>query len=262
MRAFAIAVLLGLGLIVVPAASASAATITEPSGKVEIGVAANGYAAPTTVTASGFQPFESVFLEVCNGRPPTANDWTPTIDCDLGSAPAAAVADDKGVVTFAADDPNHALYPFVGQGPQQLFSCLAPGATAEPAVGIESYSNCQLRVSTSNNDATDDQVFVTMTLPAGAKTGWGSPTFPKPAPAGGQSATGSQQSATSGDQAATSGSQASSAKDATTASGSTGSGSSSDDFPVLPVVLSIVIVAGGVATVLVLHKRRSGGVAA
>ncbi len=35
-----------------------------------------------------------------------------------------------------------------------------------------------------------------------------------------------------------------------------------DGFPVLPVVLSIAIVAGGAATVLLLHKRRSGRVAA
>jgi hypothetical protein len=127
-------------------------------------------------------------------------------------------------------------------------------------VGIESYTNCQLRVSTSNNEATTDQVFVAVALPKGAKTGWQTPTFPKVPAAGAQAGAGSapgagaQRSATSGSKAST--------RDAATASDSSSSGSSSDGFPVLPVVLSVVIVAAGGATVLVLRKRRTGGVAA
>jgi hypothetical protein len=260
-RAFAIAVLVGLGLVVVSSTVASAATITEPAGKtVDVGVGDDGYAAPFTVKAGGFEPYESVFVEMCNGRPASAADWSPTIDCDLGSSPAAAVADESGVATFAADDPNHSLFPFVGPGPQELFQCFAAGATGPARTGIESYTNCQLRVSTSNTDATDDQVFVTMALPTAAKVGWGSPTFPEPSTAGGQAGSATH-SAAGGDRAAKSSSSASARETTGATSAASDSGPSSDGFPLLPVVLSIVVVAGG-ATVLVLHKRRSGRVAA
>jgi hypothetical protein len=261
-RAFVIAGLLGLGLAVAASTTASATTITEPSAKtVEVGIGDHGYAAPVTVKASGFQPFENVFIEMCNGRPPTGDSWMPSVDCDLGSAPAAAVADEKGVATFAADDPNHSLFPFVGPGPQELFQCFASGKTGPARAGIESYTNCQLRVSTSNNEATDDQVFVTLALPAGAKTGWGSPQFPK-VPAAVTSGSGASRSVTGGERPAKAGAAASNeAANATSASSGSGA-SSSDDFPMLPVVLSIVVVAGGAVTVLVLHKRRSGRVAA
>ena len=81
--------------------------------------------------------------------PPYRRRLAPQPDCDFGSAPAAAIADTDGTVTFSATDPNHAFHPFVGASPQELFNCLPPGA-ASLNNGLTDYRDCQVRVSTNN----------------------------------------------------------------------------------------------------------------
>ena len=88
----------------------------------------------------------------------------PAVDCDFGSAPAAAIADTAGTVTFTATDPNHALQPFVGASPQGLFNCLPPGG-ASPKNDLTDFRDCQVRVSSNNTRSTSDQVFVHLRLP-------------------------------------------------------------------------------------------------
>lgn len=256
MRAFAVALLLGLGVIIMQATPAEAATsITEPSGStVNVGKDDQGYAAAFTVTARGFQPYENVFIEQCNGRPPTAASWSPSLDCDLGSAPAAAVADADGVATFSATDPNHALYPVVGPSPEALFNCLTP-TMRSPANGVDDFTNCQVRISTSNTEGTDDQVFLRIKLPDGARVGARKPVFPS-APAAAGNATAAPNSG-----AATADRARDGATSTANASSSHAPESSSSDFPVLPVALGIAIVGIGGAF-LILHQRRSRRVAA
>jgi len=146
----------------------AATTITEPSGLVTVGVAADGYPAPVTVSAKGFDPYESVFVEQCNGRTPEDDNWSAQVDCDPGSAPAAAIADANGVATFSATDRNHAFRPFVGPSPQGSFNCLGPSAP-EPNNHVDSFRNCQIRVSSTNSQSTADQAFVRLKLPNNAK---------------------------------------------------------------------------------------------
>ncbi len=119
---------------------------------------------PFTVTVAGFKPNVNVFVEQCDGKPSTDAKWKPTLDCDIQTSPAAAITDASGVATFAATDANHAFHPFVGPSPQDLFTCTGAGETA-PQHGTPNFENCQVRVSSNNFAATDDQAFVTMDLP-------------------------------------------------------------------------------------------------
>jgi len=107
-----------------------------------------------------------VWIEQCDGRPTTAPNWLPTRDCDLGTAPAAAIADASGTARFPAGDPNHGFTPFVGLGPQGLFNCLTPNG-ASPKNGLPEYRTCQIRVSSNNNATTTDQVLLTISFAGG-----------------------------------------------------------------------------------------------
>jgi hypothetical protein len=259
-RAFVAAALIGIGIVIVSAlnpALAGATTITEPSGStVDVGLDAAKYAAPFTVKAEGFEPYENVFVEQCNGRPPSAEHWAPSLDCDFGSAPAAAVADANGKVTFAAADPNHAPFLFVGPSPQELFNCLSPKGAA-PNNGLESFRNCQLRISSSNTAGTDDQVFLTLKLPEGARAGIRTP---PQAMVAGASATSPSRANPSGANPSHSGADAAASKDLASSPSGTSPGSSSS-FPYAAVLLPIAaVVIGG--SFFLLHKRRSGRVAA
>ena len=157
----------GVGL-TLAASSASASTITSPSANpFAVPGDAGGNPQAFTISATGFAAGANVFVEQCDGTPPTAIGWSPTANCDLVSSPAAVIADGSGNATFAAADPNHSFLPFKGISPQGIFNCLAPGQ-ASPANGLPDFTNCQVRVSTNNTVATSDQVFLTMTLPAAA----------------------------------------------------------------------------------------------
>ena len=144
---------------------AAAATITTPS--------ANPFSAPGdaaqnpvafTVSASGYTPGSLVAIEQCDGTSPSSTGWSPTANCDLGSSPAPAIVDSSGNVTFSTNDPNRAFVPFKGASPQGIFNCLSPHGV-DPNNGLPSFTNCQIRVSSSNTAVTADQVFTTLTLP-------------------------------------------------------------------------------------------------
>ncbi len=249
----AVSVVAGVAAVVMFTASPviAATAITEPSGDVVVVKVDAGMAAPFTVEASGFEPYESVFIEQCNGRAPTDDEWRPSLDCDLGSAPAAAIADTHGNVTFSATDPNHALHPFVGKSPQELFNCLPPGA-ASLENGLTDYRDCQVRVSSNNTRPTDDQVFLRLRLPVlpaavtAGRSGSGSSgsgQVSSDQSGSGKSASGSASSGGSGDSA------------------SATSGSSRTEVPYIgALVLAAAVAAGGAA--FVLYRRRTRRVAA
>ena len=145
---------------------ASAATIVQPStNPFSVPADGAGNPAPFTVQATGYSPGATVFVEICDGLASTTPGWDPTLNCDLGTSPAAAIADQTGKATFDAADPNFRVGVFRGPSPQGLFNCLAPGQ-ADPNNGLPSFTNCQLRVSTNNTASTSDQAFITLTLPA------------------------------------------------------------------------------------------------
>ena len=141
MRAFAIAVLIGLGLVVVSSTTASAATITEPSGKtIEVGRRRprdTRPRSPSRRAASSRTRASSSSSATAVGQRMTMD---VTVDCDLGSSPAAAVADEHGVATFAADDPNHALVPLRRPGSAGRSSTAWPRGGASPGNGMDDFT--------------------------------------------------------------------------------------------------------------------------
>jgi hypothetical protein len=144
------------------ATQAFAADVVDPHPPVAIAADAKGKPVATKIVASGFQPNAQVYVEQCDGTAPTTPQWSPTANCDLGSSPAPATADNNGTVTF---DGKKMFQAFVGESPQQLFNCMRPGE-AEPKNGLPTFGDCQLRVSTNNSSATTDQVIVAIVLGA------------------------------------------------------------------------------------------------
>jgi hypothetical protein len=122
-----------------------------------------------TITGTGYTPQgTNVVLEVCDGTPPTTAGWDPTLNCDVLTAPAAAIADANGSVTFAATDTNRRLKLFDGLGPNSLFNCVRadepdPG-NGFPTFGIPGTAPCQVRMSTNNTVGTTDQAFFSFAL--------------------------------------------------------------------------------------------------
>jgi hypothetical protein len=120
--------------------------------------------APITIVAAGFAPHVRVFVEQCDGIPPTTPQWTPTLNCDLASSPSGRLAGGDGSVTFPANDLNFAFRPFRGQSPQGLFNCLGPHQQS-PHNGLYDSRSCTVRVSTNNSSSTSDQAFLVLVLP-------------------------------------------------------------------------------------------------
>lgn len=150
-----------LGVLLVSAFVAGAATITKPTGPYSVAADAKGNPAPFVVVASGFTAGSNIFAEQCDGNAPTTPQWSPTINCDLGSAPPPAIADANGVATFEGQS---MFQPFAGASPEHLFNCIAPG-TSPPKNKLKTYTNCQLRVSSNNSSSTQDQTFMKLVLP-------------------------------------------------------------------------------------------------
>jgi hypothetical protein len=143
------------------ARAGAATSVTEPAGNpIHVAVDARGVPVPFTVVATGFKPGTLVYVEQCDGRPTTAPNWLPTRDCDIGTSPASVIVDPAGRVQFTEGDRNHGFHPFLGTGPETLFSCLRVNAAVSSKSLVPEYRNCQIRVSTSNYQATDDQVMV------------------------------------------------------------------------------------------------------
>jgi hypothetical protein len=140
---------------------AGAATITQPKGPYAVTADSKGNPAAFVVVAGGFPAGANIYAEQCDGNPPTTPQWSPTINCDLGSAPPPAIADANGVATF---DGQSMFQPVAGASPQHLFNCVASGTTP-PKNRLKTYTNCQLRVSSNNSTATPDQSFITLVLP-------------------------------------------------------------------------------------------------
>jgi hypothetical protein len=140
---------------------AAAASITQPSRSP---FTVSGNLAPIPVVATGFAPNANVFVEQCDGTSPSDPRWSPTVNCDLGSSPPPASADGRGTASFQG---QRAFQPFVGESPQALFNCVG-ARMRPPANRLQSFDNCQLRVSTNNSTRTSDQVFLTLVLPSTA----------------------------------------------------------------------------------------------
>jgi hypothetical protein len=149
------------------APAAYGASFTQPaSSPVAVQVDAKHHPVALTVAARGFPPGAQVFVEQCDGESPTTPHWDPSMACDLANAPSPVLADRNGAVVFSAKDSAHTFVPFVGAGPQGLFNCVGPGAPAPNSQ--PTFHNCQIRVATSINMPTSDQIFETLAFPAGA----------------------------------------------------------------------------------------------
>jgi hypothetical protein len=199
-------------------APAVAATIRQPASRpFTVAVDRFGHPQPFTIVAAGFRPGSLAYVEQCDGASLTAPDWSPTLHCDIGTAPAPVVVTRDGTATFPANDRNHGFHPFRGESPQAVFNCLAPGDAA-PHNGVASYTNCRVRVSSNNSTATQDQVFLDIRISAAAAR---VPTTNSGASGGGSSSVG-------GNTATASASHNASTGAAPPGAGANGQGSSSD----------------------------------
>ncbi|HWE56675.1 MAG TPA: Ig-like domain-containing protein [Acidimicrobiales bacterium] len=144
---------------------------------------------PFTVTATGFAPNQSVYVEICDGLPSTTKGWDPTFDCDNATSPAAATANSSGVANFPATNANFQVGVFRGESPSGTFNCLAAEdvpadathnldgsytltsadtqtTNGEPlAPSSPAWTNCQVRVSSNNAAVTSDQGFLGLVIP-------------------------------------------------------------------------------------------------
>jgi hypothetical protein len=185
------------GYLIASLASASASqSFTQPTSSpftvpvVQSGAQA-GTPLPFPVAGTGYLTNQNVFIEICDGLPSSNPAWDPTADCDLVTSPAASTAQTTaGNVSWPATLPSNSIGDFRGQSPQQIFNCVAqqdvPSGTpqnsdgsynldgvnggntqnGEPiAQGVESWLNCQVRMSSNNSSSTTDQVFITTTIP-------------------------------------------------------------------------------------------------
>jgi hypothetical protein len=219
------------------ASAAGATQVVEPSARpYPVPGDAHGNPQAFTIVATGFRPGGPVYVEQCDGVPPTVPQWQPTAHCDLGTSPAPVYADAGGRVTFDAHDPNHRFIPFVGRSPQDLFDCGVPG-------------NCTVRVSSNNSSATIDQVFFAIALPS-----------PKPgAPAGNaHSSTTPTAAAASSD-----GSGGTASADASGSSATSGSATTAAKGPgalaftgISAVLTGLALVLLGVGVALLARSRR------
>jgi hypothetical protein len=129
------------------------------------------------VASVGWTPGEHVYEIICDGESPSTPGWTPTLDCDDATANGVAVADVNGDVTFPASSSALQVLPFRGVSPSGMFYCLAPADNPSATLTVTgndpinphapSYTDCQLRLASSNLSVTSDQVFVTLTLQDG-----------------------------------------------------------------------------------------------
>jgi hypothetical protein len=152
------------------ASGAASTRITEPADTYHVVLDASGNAGPVTVVATGFAPGTQVFAEECDGRSPSDPNWAPTSDCDPGNAPAPSIADPSGTVRFSNTDRNRLFVPFVGTSASGLFNCVAPHETPTNKQ-LPSYTKCQIRVSSNNTAATEDQVFRSIVIGTGSGGG-------------------------------------------------------------------------------------------
>jgi hypothetical protein len=190
---------LSVSMLVLSATPASAAIVKPSSGSYVVKLDAKGNPIPFTVEASGYAADEPVYLEICDGVPASEAGWSPTIDCDGTTSGAAVAANGRGVATFAVGSQSEVLL-FRGASPTRSFNCVASAdmdRSATPATGmgdvvlaarqsyppagdegysadeptplaadptIPSWSDCQVRIASTNEVATADQQFVRFSL--------------------------------------------------------------------------------------------------
>jgi hypothetical protein len=161
--------LAGVGTIAIAmtAGSAFAAPqITGPSGIWPSDGSGNPKAG--TVSFTGYPTPGQIKIEQCDGIAPTTPGYVVSLHCD-NSVGVAVPADGSGNGTFDATNPNSAFTPFKGVGGDDFFACVGvhdPDPTpAQNPDGVPVFRNCQVRVSTDQNNTTSDQQYLTMTLP-------------------------------------------------------------------------------------------------
>jgi hypothetical protein len=170
LRRTVLLVALALTVVITARPALAETSVVEPASQpYELTMGSSNRPEPFTVVASGFPAGSLVYIEQCDGKAPTSENWKPTLNCDLGTSPAAAIVDADGVATFDAGDANHAFHPFVGESPQQLFNCVAKTSDA-PKNSLPTSTTCNVRVSSNNYASTDDQAFFTLAMP-GASAG-------------------------------------------------------------------------------------------
>jgi hypothetical protein len=153
------------------ASSAHAATITQPTPSgippaYAVPGDVNGNPQSFTVVATGFAPSTLIYLEVCDGLSPSTPGWDAASDCDNGASNAPVLSDGTGMATFTAGT-NRQFVPVKGLQPTGLFACDSPDdAPTSPVPALGDWTDCQLKVSSSNTAATSDQTFLTLTYPA------------------------------------------------------------------------------------------------
>jgi hypothetical protein len=148
-------------------AAHAAGTITQPAtSPFAVPGDAGGNPQSFTVVATGFVPASLVYIEVCDGLSPSTPGWDAASDCDNGASNAPVIADGTGTATFTAGS-NRQFVPVKGLQPTGLFACDSPDeAPTSPVPALGDWTDCQLKVSSSNTAATSDQAFLTLTYPA------------------------------------------------------------------------------------------------
>jgi hypothetical protein len=134
-----VAAVLGASIAAFASTPASAAIIQPSSAhSVNVSLNAKGDPVPFTLEASGYQPGEPVYVEVCDGEPEGVGLWSPTSDCDETTSGAAVQAGSNGDVIFPVGGQSEVLL-FRGASPDQRFNCLAAADIkkgAAPATGM------------------------------------------------------------------------------------------------------------------------------
>jgi LPXTG-motif cell wall-anchored protein len=246
-----LAALCAVGLLLAGSGQAAAGSITSPSGTPQhpFQVPADSRDNPVafTITGSGWSLGEPVYIEQCDSLPPTAQGWDPTIDCDTGTSPAAALGDAHGNVSFSATTRNYAFPVFRGASPSGLFNCLSPHQP-DPKNGLQSFRTCQIRMSSNNTVSIPDQSFITITLPDSSH---GYPATSQASPPGAGSGSGASGSNSSGSNGAGSGGAGSSGADSASAAAHSGSKSSGGFLAstgadiLLGILLGLLLIAVG-----------------
>ncbi|HUI50061.1 MAG TPA: hypothetical protein VL119_15325 [Acidimicrobiia bacterium] len=161
-----VVVAIAAAVVMLSAGMAFAATaITTPSSSPFV-VPSDGSGNPLsfTVVATGFAKGVNVYVEICDGVPPNSSGWDPTLDCDNGASNPPVISDPTtGTATFTSPGPRE-FDPVKGIQPSGQFNCIGPDDPPSNN-GVPDWTNCQLKVSTSNTAFSPDQVFLTLVMP-------------------------------------------------------------------------------------------------
>ena len=75
---------------------------SRPRNPYHVTLDAQGQPVPFTIVAAGFPAGSLVYVEQCDAQPPSAPNWSPTRNCDIGtSPPAASSSTPSGTRAFA-----------------------------------------------------------------------------------------------------------------------------------------------------------------